>query len=95
MRNYFSRRLNGPVAGRRQRRPRSRLRGCLVWVLVVVIVLGVLSLLFGGFRIGTKAGGAGAPRTQLTVLVWQPASGLTLAAGRLPLAAGPLTLPDR
>ena len=35
--------------------------GCLLRLLGLVIVLLVLSLLFGGFQKGTKAGGAGAP----------------------------------
>jgi hypothetical protein len=52
--------------GRRRRsgrrwRPRTRAGGCLLWILVVIIVLIVLSLLFGGFQKGTKAGGLGAP----------------------------------
>jgi hypothetical protein len=46
---------NGP------RRPRSRLTGCLLWILGLIIVLIILSLLFGGFQKGTKVG-AGAPR---------------------------------
>lgn len=46
---------NGP------RRPRSRLVGCLMWVVGLIIVLIILSLLFGGFQKGTKAGGAGVP----------------------------------
>ncbi len=45
----------------RSRRPRRRLAGCLLWILAVIIVLIVLSLLFGGFQKGTKAGGAGSP----------------------------------
>ena len=48
---------NGPGRSRR------RLTGCLLWILGLIIVLVVLSLLFGGFRKGTKVGGAGAPRT--------------------------------
>jgi hypothetical protein len=46
---------NGP------RRPRSRLTGCLLWFLGLIIVLVILSLLFGGFQKGTKVGGAGHP----------------------------------
>jgi hypothetical protein len=42
------------------RRPRSRLTGCLLWILGLIIVLVVLSLLFGGFQKGTRAG-AGVP----------------------------------
>jgi hypothetical protein len=44
----------------RERRPRSRLTGCLVWILALIVLLVILSLLFGGFRKGTKAG-AGPP----------------------------------
>ena len=40
----------------RERRPRSRLAGCLLWIVALVVLLIVLSLLFGGFRKGTKAG---------------------------------------
>jgi hypothetical protein len=62
MRNHLPRWLFGPaVTRRRQRRPRSRVAGCLLWVLVLLIVLVVLSLLFGGFRKGAKVGGAGPP----------------------------------
>jgi hypothetical protein len=46
---------NGP------RRSKSRLAGCLLWVLGLIIVLIILSLLFGGFQKGTKASGAGMP----------------------------------
>lgn len=46
--------------GERQRRP--RLVGCLVWILALIVLLIILSLLFGGFRKGTKAGaGPAAP----------------------------------
>ena len=43
---------------RREPRPRSRSRlaGCLVWILALIVLLIILSLLFGGFRKGTKAG---------------------------------------
>ena len=40
----------------RERRPRSRLTGCLVWILALIVLLIILSLLFGGFRKGTKVG---------------------------------------
>jgi hypothetical protein len=46
---------NGP------RRHRNRLTGCLLWLVGIIILLIVLSLLFGGFQMGTKAGGAGPP----------------------------------
>jgi hypothetical protein len=42
-------------------RRRIRARGCLLWLLGLVVVLLALSLLFGGFQKGTKAGGASAP----------------------------------
>ncbi len=35
---------------------RSRAKGCLLWVLLVIVVLIVLSLMFGGFQKGTKSG---------------------------------------
>ncbi len=60
MRGDFRRWLTAPGAPRRQRR-RPRLTGCLLWLLILVVVLVVLSLLFGGFRKGTKVGGAGHP----------------------------------
>ena len=39
--------------------PPRRLTGCLLWIAGLIVVLIVLSLLFGGFQMGTKAGGAG------------------------------------
>jgi hypothetical protein len=41
---------------RRQHR-RRRAVGCLLWLATLLLVLLVLSLLFGGFRRGTGAGG--------------------------------------
>jgi hypothetical protein len=49
----------GKCDGAMGRRPRSRLVGCLLWILALIVLLIVLSLLFGGFRKGTKAAGAG------------------------------------
>jgi hypothetical protein len=46
-------------SGGRRWRPRRRLTGCLLWVIGLIVVLIILSLLFGGFQMGTKAGGAG------------------------------------
>jgi hypothetical protein len=43
----------------RRWRPRRRATGCLLWIVGLIVVLIILSLMFGGFRIGTKAGGAG------------------------------------
>ena len=52
---------------RSQPRPRSGsgLAGCLVWILALIVLLIILSLLFGGFRKGTKAG-LGPPRPAVT-----------------------------
>ena len=47
--------------GWRRGRTRSRRAGCLLWVVILLVVLVVLSLLFGGFQMGTKAAGHGAP----------------------------------
>ncbi len=35
---------------------RSRAGGCLLWVVLLILVLIVLSVMFGGFQKGTKAG---------------------------------------
>jgi hypothetical protein len=44
---------------RRLRWPRTRGCGCLLWLLILVVLLIVLSALFGGFQKGTKVGGEG------------------------------------
>lgn len=54
------RRLMG-TGGSGPRRPKTRLGGCLLWVLGLIIVLVILSLLFGGFQKGTKVNGTGRP----------------------------------
>jgi hypothetical protein len=38
------------------RRRLSRPVGCLLWVVAVLVLLLILSLLFGGFQQGTKVG---------------------------------------
>ena len=48
----------------RWRRPRSRTAGCLIWLLAVVVILLLLSLIFGGFQNGTKTGSGTAHRLQ-------------------------------
>jgi hypothetical protein len=53
-----SRRRPARSPGRRWR-PRRRATGCLLWIVGLIVVLIILSLLFGGFQMGTKAGGAG------------------------------------
>ena len=39
--------------------PRSRLTGCLLFIALLIVLLIVLSLLFGGFQKGTKYGSLG------------------------------------
>ncbi len=43
---------------RSKRRRRSRPAGCLLWVLALIVVLLVLSVLFGGFQRGSRLNGA-------------------------------------
>ena len=45
--------------GRRRRWPRSRAGGCLLWIVLLIVVLIVLSVLFGGFQKGTQVKGLG------------------------------------
>ena len=46
---------------RREGRRMPRLVGCLIWFIALVVILIVLSLLFGGFTKGTKVSGLGPP----------------------------------
>jgi hypothetical protein len=64
-RSLFGRR---EARDRGRRWPRSRAGGCLLWILLVIVVLIVLSLMFGGFRKGTKTGGLDYLRTSGTVV---------------------------
>jgi hypothetical protein len=57
----FEKRWRRGLLGSRPRRPRTRLGGCLLWILGLIIVLVILSLLFGGFQKGTKVNGTGRP----------------------------------
>jgi hypothetical protein len=50
------RNLRGTAWRRGPRRQRSRLTGCLLWVVGLIVILIVLALLFGGFQKGTKVG---------------------------------------
>jgi hypothetical protein len=45
----------------RQGRPRSRAAGCLIWVLILLVIVLVLWVLFGGFQKGTKVGSGPVP----------------------------------
>jgi hypothetical protein len=46
--------------GRRRYRERGRFMpsplGCAIWIIALLVLLIVLSVLFGGFQLGTKAG---------------------------------------
>jgi len=48
--------------------------GCLLWVIAVILVLIVLSLLFGGFQMGTKSGSLGIVRPAVVLAGSNPAS---------------------
>jgi hypothetical protein len=43
-----------------KRRRFSRPVGCLIWLIALIVLLLLLSALFGGFQKGTKVGGSGA-----------------------------------
>jgi hypothetical protein len=64
----------GPV--RDSRRLSGRPAGCLIWLLAVVVLLLLLSVLFGGFQKGTKVGEPAPPRPAMTV---QPRPSLSTA----------------
>lgn len=53
-----------------RKRRRIGRAGCLLWVLGLIIVVLVLSLLFGGFQKGTKAGADGAPAPRPVAASW-------------------------
>jgi hypothetical protein len=53
--NRWRRRREQPGGGRRL----GWLAGCLLWLVLLVLILIVLSVLFGGFRLGTRAEGPG------------------------------------
>jgi hypothetical protein len=57
----FDKRWRRGLLGSRPRRPRIRLGGCLLWLLGLLIILVILSLLFGGFQKGTKVHGTRLP----------------------------------
>jgi len=57
-RSLFNR-PDGYGTRRRRRWPRSRAAGCLLWIVLLIVILIVLSVLFGGFQKGTKTNGLG------------------------------------
>ncbi|MBV9382927.1 MAG: hypothetical protein JOY82_25190 [Streptosporangiaceae bacterium] len=65
--------FTNPFRRRGEGRPRSRAAGCLLWILLLIALLIVLSVLFGGFQKGTKVNnGLGIPpRVALSVpMAW-------------------------
>jgi hypothetical protein len=57
--------------GRGRRRLTPTPIGCAIWIIALLVLLIILSVLFGGFQLGTKAGSIGRPSTvpAATVLV--------------------------
>jgi hypothetical protein len=53
--------------GRRRYRERRRLMptplGCAIWIIALLVLLVILSVLFGGFQLGTRAGSPGPARS--------------------------------
>jgi len=58
----------------RRWRPRSRAVGCLLWVVLLIVILIVLALAFGGFQKGSKysALGAGSPHPAAAAVATGP-----------------------
>jgi hypothetical protein len=54
---------------RRPHWPQSRAGGCLLWILILIALLIVLSVMFGGFQKGSKSGGM--PAELSTCHNWQ------------------------
>jgi hypothetical protein len=74
MSRYLSGRREG-YGGRRRRWPRSRAGGCLLWIVLLIVILIVLSVLFGGFQKGTRQSGLG-PGPAVAAVSWRgPGSG--------------------
>jgi hypothetical protein len=54
----MARRMGGGRGRAGWARPRGPV-GCVVWVLALLVILLLLSLIFGGFQRGAKVGGSG------------------------------------
>jgi hypothetical protein len=67
-------------------RPSSRTTRTLLWILFIVLLLIVLSLMFGGFQKGTKALGLGALSHMPAI-----ASAASASAPAMALAGAPAT----
>ncbi len=74
MSRYLSGRRQG-YGGRRRRWPRSRAGGCLLWIVLLIVILIVLSVMFGGFQKGTKESGLGRAPAVSAASVYRPAAG--------------------
>jgi hypothetical protein len=74
MSRYLSGRREG-YGGRRRRWPRSRAGGCLLWIVLLIAILIVLSVMFGGFQKGTKESGLGWAGTASAASLYRPAAG--------------------
>jgi hypothetical protein len=77
-RNRFGRREG--YGGRRRRWPRSRAGGCLLWIVLLIVILIVLSVLFGGFQKGTKVSGLGPTPVAAAVRLQAPGAAVRLQA---------------
>jgi hypothetical protein len=66
----------------RRWRPRSRAAGCLLWFVLLIVILIVLALMFGGFQKGTKYSGLGTGPAY-------PAAAAIAAAAIRPLPVSP------
>jgi hypothetical protein len=62
--------------------PRSRAVGCLLWVVLLIVILVVLALAFGGFQKGTKySSGAGAAHVAMAApAITDSGTGVQIAA---------------
>jgi hypothetical protein len=72
-------RMGGGRGGAGWARPRGPL-GCVVWILALLVLLLVLSLIFGGFQRGTRVGGSG-PGQRLQPAAQELPLGRVAAAG--------------
>jgi hypothetical protein len=59
---------------RRRERRFSRPVGCLFWILGLIVLLLLLSVLFGGFQNGTKTSGALQPAAAPSLISATPLS---------------------
>ena len=62
---------------RRVRRRRFGRAGCLLWILAVILIVLLLAVVSGGFRLGTRSGlgGPGTGAVPAAAIAAWPASG--------------------